>query len=95
MVKSDLIEKLKNRTDVSRNQAEKVVDIFFDAIGDALLRGDRAEIRGFGSFSINSYGSYTGRNPKTGARIEVPSKKLPFFRVGKELKENVDKNRGG
>ncbi|MBW2409670.1 MAG: integration host factor subunit beta [Deltaproteobacteria bacterium] len=95
MVKSDLIEKLKNRTELSRSQAEKVVDIFFDAIADAMSQGDRAEIRGFGSFSVNSYESYTGRNPKTGARIEVPSKKLPFFRVGKELKENVDKNKGG
>ena len=72
-----------------------MVDIFFDAIADAMSQGDRAEIRGFGSFSVNSYESYTGRNPKTGARIEVPSKKLPFFRVGKELKENVDKNKGG
>ncbi len=95
MVKSDLIEKLKIRTELSRSQAEKVVDIFFDAIADAMSQGDRAEIRGFGSFSVNSYESYTGRNPKTGARIEVPSKKLPFFRVGKELKENVDKNKGG
>ena len=92
MVKSDLIEKLKNRTDLSRNQAEKVVDIFFDAIGSALSSGDRAEIRGFGSFSVNSYKSYVGRNPKTGALIQVPTKKLPFFRVGKELKEKVDKN---
>ena len=91
MVKSDLIEKLKNRTDLSRNQAEKVVDIFFDAIGTALADGDRAEIRGFGSFSVNSYKSYTGRNPKTGELIQVPTKKLPFFRVGKELKEKVDK----
>ena len=95
MVKSDLIEKLKNRTDLSRNQAEKVVDIFFESIGAALTNGDRDEIRGFGSFSVNSYESYVGRNPKTGAQIKVPSKKLPFFRVGKELKENVDKNRGG
>ena len=95
MVKSDLIEKLKDRTELSRSQAEKVVDIFFDAVADAMSQGDRAEIRGFGSFSVNSYESYTGRNPKTGARIEVPSKKLPFFRVGKELKENVDKNKGG
>ncbi len=95
MVKSDLIEKLKNRAELSRSQAEKVVDILFDAIADALSQGDRAEIRGFGSFSVISDESYTGRNPKTGARIEVPSKKLPFFRVGKELKENVDKNKGG
>lgn len=95
MVKSDLIEKLKSRTDLSRNQAEKVVNIFFESISAALLQGDRAEIRGFGSFSINRYESYVGRNPKTGARIKVPSKKLPFFRVGKELRENVDKNKGG
>ena len=92
MVKSDLIEKLKNRTDLSRNQAEKVVDLFFDAIGSALSSGDRAEIRGFGSFSVNNYKSYVGRNPKTGALIQVPTKKLPFFRVGKELKEKVDKS---
>ena len=95
MVKSDLIEKLKIRTDLSRNQAEKVVDIFFDAISAALSKGDRAEIRGFGSFSVNSYEAYLGRNPKTGSRIQVPSKKLPFFRVGKELKEKVDNNKGG
>ena len=95
MVKSDLIEKLKSRTDLSRNQAEKVVDIFFESIAAALSNGNRAEIRGFGSFSVNNYDSYIGRNPKTGAQIEVPSKKLPFFRVGKELKENVDKNKGG
>jgi integration host factor subunit beta len=91
MVKSNLIEKLKNQTDLSRKQAEKVVDIFFDAIGSALADGDRAEIRGFGSFSINNYKSYTGRNPKTGELIQVPTKKLPFFRVGKDLKEKVDK----
>ena len=91
MVKSDLIEKLKISADLSRNQAEKVVDIFFDTIGSALLSGDRAEIRGFGSFSVNNYKSYVGRNPKTGSLIEVPTKKLPFFRVGKELKEKVDK----
>jgi integration host factor subunit beta len=95
MVKSDLIKKLKSRTDLSRNQAEKVVDIFFDSIGAALSNGDRAEIRGFGSFSVNSYESYVGRNPKTGTQIEVPSKKLPIFRVGKELKEDVNKNKGG
>ncbi len=95
MVKSDLIEKLKSRTDLSRNQAEKVVEIFFESIADTLSNGNRAEIRGFGSFSVNNYDSYIGRNPKTGAQIEVPSKKLPFFRVGKELKENVDKNKGG
>ena len=95
MVKSDLIEKLKSRTDLSRNQAEKVVDIFFGSIADTLSNGNRAEIRGFGSFSVNSYESYVGRNPKTGAQIAVPAKKLPFFRVGKELKENVDKHKGG
>jgi integration host factor subunit beta len=78
MVKSDLIEKLKNRMDLSRNQAEKVVDIFFDAIGSALSSGDRAEIRGFGSFSVNNYKSYVGRNPKRARRFRYRQKNYPF-----------------
>ena len=76
---------------MSKAQAEKVVDIFFETITDTLSRSDRVEIRGFGSFSVNSYKSYVGRNPKTGAQINVPPKKLPFFKVGKQLKKLVDK----
>jgi integration host factor subunit beta len=90
MVKSELIQKLKDRADLSRTHAEKVVDLVFDTIGDTLSKGNRAEIRGFGSFCVNDYQPYIGRNPKTGAQIEVATKKLPIFRVGKQLKEKVN-----
>jgi integration host factor subunit beta len=91
MVKSELVQVLKDKVELSSAQAEKVVDIFFETITDTLSQGDRVEIRGFGSFSVNSYKSYVGRNPKTGAQINVPPKKLPFFKVGKQLKKLVDK----
>jgi len=95
MVKSELIQKLTDRADLSRTHAEKVVDTFFDTISDTLSKGERVEIRGFGSFSVNNYKSYVGRNPKTGDQIHVPAKKLPFFRVGKRLKAMVDNKTGG
>jgi len=91
MNRSDLINALKDKVALSRKEAGKVVDTFFDALKDSLAKGDRVEIRGFGSFSVKNYKPYIGRNPKTGAQIQVTSKKLPFFKVGKELKENVDK----
>ena len=91
MVKSELVQVLKDKVELSKAQAEKVVDIFFETITDTLSQGDRIEIRGFGSFSVNSYKSYVGRNPKTGDQINVPPKKLPFFKVGKQLKKLVDK----
>ena len=90
MNRSDLISMLKEETNLSRKDAEKAVDIFFGKIENTLANGDRIEIRGFGSFTVNKYKPYVGRNPKTGVQIEVPSKKLPFFKVGKELKERVD-----
>ena len=90
MNKSDLINALKDYTGLSRKDAELVVDQFFGAITEAVGAGDRVEIRGFGSFSVKEYKAYTGRNPKTGSQIEVPAKRLPFFKVGKELKEKVD-----
>ena len=91
MNRSDLIDALKDKVSLSRKDAGKVVDTFFDALKETLANGDRIEIRGFGSFSVKNYKPYVGRNPKTGARIHVTSKKLPFFKVGKELKESVDK----
>ena len=90
MNKSDLMTALKEKDNLSRQEAEKIVNVFFGAIEEALCGGGRVEIRGFGSFTVNSYKSYTGRNPKTGAQIRVPAKRLPFFKVGKELKELVD-----
>ena len=91
MNRSDLINALKDNVALSRKDAGKVVDTFFDSLKETLSKGKRVEIRGFGSFSVKHYKPYTGRNPKTGAQIHVTSKKLPFFKVGKELKENVDK----
>ena len=91
MNRSDLINSLKDKVALSRKDAGKVVDTFFDALKETLSKSDRVEIRGFGSFSVKSYKPYVGRNPKTGEKIIVTSKKLPFFKVGKELKEMVDK----
>ncbi len=90
MNRSDLINELKNQTLLSRKDAEKFVETFFGAISETLVQNDRVEIRGFGSFTVKKYKPYVGRNPKTGTKIEVPPKKLPFFKVGKELKELVD-----
>ena len=91
MNRSDLINVLKDKVALSRKDAGNVIDTFFDALKQTLADGDRIEIRGFGSFSVKNYKPYTGRNPKTGAQIHVTSKKLPFFKVGKELKDGVDK----
>ena len=90
MNKSDLIDMVKERAGLSRKEAEQAVLTFFDEISESLAEGNRVEIRGFGSFTVKRYKSYTGRNPKTGAPISVPEKKLPFFKVGKELKRKVD-----
>jgi len=90
MNRSDLINELKNRTDLSRKDSERFVETFFEAISETLAENERVEIRGFGSFTVKNYKPYVGRNPKTGMKIEVSSKKLPFFKVGKELKEMVD-----
>ncbi len=90
MNKSDLINVVRERAGLSRKEAEQVIFTFFNEISDALEKGDRVEIRGFGSFTVKHYKSYTGRNPKTGSPISIPEKKLPFFKVGKELKGKVD-----
>lgn len=89
MTKSDLIEQLAASKDISVKRAEQVVSELFGSMSEALLEGERIEIRGFGSFVVKEYGSYTGRNPKTGVPIEVKPKRLPFFKVGKELRERV------
>jgi len=88
--KSELIEKLADKTGLNVIQAEEVVNLIYKKMRDTLVGGGRIEIRGFGSFVVKEYDSYQGRNPKTGQRIDVPKKKLPFFKVGKELKERID-----
>ncbi len=90
MNKLELISVLKQRADLTKTEAAEVVQIFFDSLTDALSKDERVEIRGLCSFFIKDYKSYTGRNPKTGAKVTIPSKKLPFFKCGKELKERVD-----
>lgn len=89
MNKSELVEQLAIKKDIPNKRAEEVVNLIFSSMTDAMVSGDRIEIRGLGSFVIKDYGTYTGRNPKTGEPIEVSPKKLPFFKVGKELKEMV------
>ena len=91
MNKSDLIETLCKREDLTRTKAEEVVNLVFNEMTNALVTGERVEIRGLGSFKVKSYDGYRGRNPKTGKQIKVKPKKLPFFKCGKELKERVDK----
>lgn len=90
MNKSELVEKLAERAKITKKRAELVVNLVFDQMAQALKRGERIEIRGFGSFTSKAYEAYTGRNPRTGETIHVPAKRLPFFKVGKELKERVD-----
>lgn len=89
MNKSELIEQLALKKDISAKRAEEIVNLIFSYMTEAMVLGDRIEIRGLGSFVIKDYGTYTGRNPKTGEAIEVSPKKLPFFKVGKELKERI------
>ncbi len=90
MNKLELISTLKNEANIPKAEAAKVVQIFFDSMADAMSRGDRVEIRGLCSFFVKDYKSYTGRNPKTGEKVVIKPKKLPFFKSGKELKERVD-----
>jgi integration host factor subunit beta len=90
MNKLELIQSLKDTAKLSKSEAVAVVDIFFGGMADALAKGDRVEIRGLCSFFVKEYDGYTGRNPKTGEKVKIKPKKLPFFKPGKELKERVD-----
>lgn len=89
MNKSELIEHLALKKNIPQKRAEEIINLIFSSMSEALVNGDRIEIRGLGSFIIKEYGTYTGRNPKSGEPITVSPKKLPFFKVGKELKERV------
>jgi integration host factor subunit beta len=90
MNKLELISALKTEANISKSEAAKVVQILFDNMANALARGKRVEIRGLCSFFVKNYKSYTGRNPKTGEKVIIRPKKLPFFKSGKELKERVN-----
>jgi integration host factor subunit beta len=94
MTKSELIDAVATRTKITKSRAEQVVNCVFDSMTRALERGEGIEIRGFGSFTVRSYKPYSGRNPRTGKPVPVPPKRLPFFKVGKELKELVNNGDG-
>ena len=93
MTKSDLIDVLCETQKLPKGRAELLVHVIFDALEAALKRGERIEIRGFGSFELREYRGYDGRNPRTGSAVSVRPKRLPFFKVGKELKERVNDGR--
>lgn len=90
MNKSELIDLVAQKTNMPRKRAEAVVNVIFGAMADTLCDDGRIEIRGFGSFVSRKYEEYTGRNPRTGETIHVSPKRLPFFKVGKELRDLVN-----
>ncbi len=90
MNKSELIKALAEQSNISTDEATTVVNTFVDTMKDSMLDGDRVEIRGFGSFKVKEYEGYSGRNPRTGEQVKVESKRLPFFRPGKELKDYLN-----
>jgi integration host factor subunit beta len=90
MTRFQLIQKLTEKSNsLAQQDAKTVVNAVFSSMANALAKGQRIEIRGFGNFTVRTYQSYQGRNPRTGAKVDVSPKKLPFFKVGKELKERV------
>jgi integration host factor subunit beta len=91
MVKSELIEKLAEQANIPPKIAEIAVNTVFKNMTEALIRGEGIEIRGFGSFKVRDYKGRTGNHPRTGTAIEIPSKRRPFFKVGKELRERINK----
>ena len=94
MTKAELVDEVARVVQLTKKQAETIVNIVFDSIVDSLRSGQKIELRGFGSFRLRSRKSRTGRKPKTGEKVEVPSKKIPYFKPGKELKELINKAMG-
>ena len=91
MTKSELINRVAERLPyLTRKDAEIIVNTIFDSMVDALVEGDRIEIRGFGSFKVKNRGDREGRNPKTGESVRIPAKRMPFFKIGKELYERIN-----
>ena len=93
MTKSVLIEKIAEKVEgLSKKQTQVVIETIFESIKDSLAKGGKVEIRGFGNFKLRSRNARKARNPKTGESVDVPPKKVPYFKVGKELREMVNKN---
>ena len=91
MTKADLVDKVTALGDLTRRDGEIIVDVLFDSVIGALKSGDKIEIRGFGSFRTRQRNSRIGRNPKTGAKVDVPAKKVPFFKPSKELRDLINR----
>lgn len=94
MTKSELIEKISEGLKLPAGKAEDIINCVFDSMVKALERGEGIEIRGFGSFTVREYKAYEGRNPRTGETVHVAPKRLPFFKVGKDLRERVNSAAG-
>lgn len=90
MTKADLVERVAREADMTKKDAEQLVEIVFDTIKDTLNRGEKIELRGFGSFRLRERGSRQGRNPKTGSSVDIPAKRVAYFKPGKELKELIN-----
>jgi len=90
VTKSELIERISEKLKLPNGKAEQIVNTVFDSMVKALQDGDGIEIRGFGSFTVREYKAYEGRNPRTGETVHVAPKRLPFFKVGKDLRERVN-----
>ena len=90
MTKAELVEKVSERIDLTKKQTEEIVNTIFGSITNSLSDGDKVELRGFGSFSVRSRDARQGRNPKTGETVQIPAKKVPFFKAGKELRGMVN-----
>jgi integration host factor subunit beta len=95
LTKADLIEEVLRITELPRKESETIVETIFDSIIESLQNGDKIEIRGFGSFRTRQRRGRVGRNPKTGEKVEVPPKKIPFFKPSKELKDFVNTSEAG
>ena len=95
MTKADLVEKVAREADMTKKDAEQLVEIIFDSITGTLNKGEKIELRGFGSFRVRERGARRGRNPKTGDPVSIPAKRVPYFKPGKELKELINDDTSG
>src|SRR5262245_46876383 len=95
MTKADLVEEVSRVTELTRKESEVIVDTLFDSVITALKTGDKLEVRGFGSFRVRQRNARIGRNPKTGEKVEVPAKRVPYFKPSKELKDLINEDGAG
>ena len=90
MKKSDLVDAISSKSGVAKSQAQEIIESVFDLIGSALSQGEKIDLRGFGTFSVRDSKARTGRNPQTGAALQIPARRVPGFKAGKELRDRVN-----